>query len=75
MGVERLVSEERLRELGTAQPTDEKAHGALISVYTYLMGGRKADRARFFSVVPIKRIIGNGRRLKHRNYHLNVIFF
>ena len=41
-------------------------------MYKYLKGGCKEDRARFFSVVPSGRTRGNGHRLKHRRFPLNI---
>jgi len=37
-----------------------------------LRGGCQEDGARLFSVVPSNRTSGNGHRLKHRKFRLNV---
>ncbi|KAK4827790.1 hypothetical protein QYF61_021743 [Mycteria americana] len=60
--------EERLRELGLLSLEKTKAQGDLISVYKYLKGGCKEDRARLFPVVTR----GNGHTLKHRRFPLNI---
>ncbi|GAB0194765.1 sushi domain-containing protein 3 [Grus japonensis] len=61
-----------------SKPGEEKTervntyHLRVINTYQYLKGGCQEEGARLLSVVPSNRTRGNGHKLEHSQFHLNV---
>jgi len=72
-GLEYLSCEERLRELGLFSRKKRRLRGDPVNAYKYLKGGCQEDEARDFLVVPSYSTRGNGHKLKHRNFRLNMM--
>jgi len=67
-GLEHLSYKQRLRELGLFSLKERRLRGDLPNGYKYLQGGCQENG----SVVPSNRTRGNGHKLKHRKFCLNM---
>ena len=59
-------------QVQSAQPREKEAQGNLTDVNKYLKEGCREDGVRLFSVVPTGRERGNGHKLEHRKFLLNI---
>ncbi|KAK4831148.1 hypothetical protein QYF61_015451 [Mycteria americana] len=69
---EQLTYEARMRGLGQFSLKKRRLRGDLINVYEYLRQDSKEDGARLFSGVPSDKTKGNGHKVKHRRFRLNI---
>ena len=71
-GLKYLTYEEKLREMGLFSLKKRRLRGDPINACKYLKSGCQEDGAKLLSVVPSNRSRGNGHKLKHRKFHLNM---
>jgi len=71
-GLEHLSYKEGLRELGLFSLKKRRLRGDLITAYKYLECGCQKDGARLFPEVPSDRTRGNGHKLKHSKFQVNM---
>ena len=58
---------------GTYQPREEKPQGDFINVHQYLKGVNEDEGARSSSAVTSDQTRGNGHKLKHGRFCLNIM--
>jgi len=70
-GLEHLLYEERLRDLGLFSLEKRRLREVHITAYKYLKCG--SQLMRLFLVVSNCRTRGNGQKLEHRKFHANAM--
>jgi len=70
--LQHLSYEERLRELWLISLKKRRLKGDFINAYKYLKSRCQKDGTKLFSVVPSNRTRGNGHKLNHRIFCLNM---
>ncbi|KAK4833053.1 hypothetical protein QYF61_027555, partial [Mycteria americana] len=70
--LENLPCAERLKELGVFYLEKRRLRWDLITVVQYLKGSYKEDRGFLFTRSHMEKTMGNGYKLHHKRFHLNI---